>query len=201
MEAECDDGMAVRIRERGEGMNWPAVKTLVHCEGQEVEITAKSWLQLRMRLNDIARIRSGLKGFLVLGKRTGTGFSKGEEIWTYWADGLSHWLNWEREPQNIVQKTVAILIDDNWFMIPKKNLNGAQKYPNTMRAQMAKGLHVPLEELRCVKIDDSVDPMIRRGVLPSSTWQVTLSSTDWQDPVMIQIHVNEEILYRRIMRR
>jgi hypothetical protein len=53
LEAECRDGMIVRIRERGLGYEFPEVRTLVHCDGQELEIAARTWLQLRCRLNDV----------------------------------------------------------------------------------------------------------------------------------------------------
>jgi hypothetical protein len=181
-------------------MDWPEFKTLVHCEGQELEISAGSWLQLRYRLNYIARMGSGPKGFRVYGERERTGFSKGEEIWVYWTDGLLHWWQWERSPQGISQKIVAIELNDTWFMIPKSDLQGAQKFPNPMRAETPERLHVPIDELRCRKVDVPVDPMIRKGVLPSSVWLVEFEPLDWKGPVTIQVRVNDDIHRRQIMR-
>jgi hypothetical protein len=102
---------------------------------------------------------SGLRGFHVHGENERMGFSRGEEVWTYWTDGLLPWSQWERELQDIRRKTVAIELDGTWYMIDKSDLQGAQKFPNLMRNEMAKRLYVPVEELSCVKIDGPVDPM------------------------------------------
>jgi hypothetical protein len=112
VEAECRDGMIVRIRERGEGLEEPEYKTLVHCEGQELEIPARTWSQLRYRLNDVARTRAGLRGFHVSGEQDRTGFANGEELWVYWTDGLLHWGQWESLIPDPSQKTVVIIIED-----------------------------------------------------------------------------------------
>jgi hypothetical protein len=74
------------------------------------------------------------------------------------------------------------------------------KLPNTMGAELAKRFRVPLDEIRCMKTDAPVDPMIRRGVIPSSVWHVEFEAPDWHDPITIQVRVNKEILQRRIMR-
>jgi hypothetical protein len=149
VEAECRDGMTVRVRDRGEGLGPSEAKVLVHCEGQELIVTAQTWLQLRCRLNDIARMGSGLKDFHVYDERNCTGFSNGEEIWTYWTTGLTQWRQWERAgPDPRPKQTVVIDMDDTWYMISKTDLKDAPEFPNLMHSEMAKRLHVPLEELR-----------------------------------------------------
>jgi hypothetical protein len=95
VEAECHDGMIVRVRERGEGLEEPEYRVLIHCEGQELDLLARTWSQLRYRLNDIARTLAGLRGFHVSGELDRTGISNGEELWVYWTDDLLHWRQWE----------------------------------------------------------------------------------------------------------
>jgi hypothetical protein len=144
VEAECRDGMVVRIRERGEGLEDPEYRVLVHCEGQELELATRTWSQLRCRLNDVARLGAGLRGFHVSGEATRTGFSNGEELWVYWTDGFMHWRQWESWIPDPRQKTVVIIIEDEWYMIPKADLRDVLKHPSEMREEIARRLHVPV---------------------------------------------------------
>jgi hypothetical protein len=202
VEADCRDGMTVRIRDRGEGADLQDAQVLVHCEGQELIISAQNWLQLRCRLNDIARMGSGLRGFHVYNEHEYTGFSNGTELWTYWTDGIKHWRQWEREGPDIRPKeTVVVELDNTWYMVPKSDLDGAQKLPNLMRSEMAKRLHVPLEELKCVRTDDPVDPMINHMITLHSVWLVTFEAFDWTWPITIRVQVGETVYQRQIMRR
>jgi hypothetical protein len=130
------------------------------------------------------------------------GFSSGEELWTYWTDGLTHWRQWEREGPDIrPKKTVVIEMDDTWYMISKSDLQGAHKFPNLMRSEMAKRLRVPLGELKCVRIENPVDPMIDKGIIPHSVWHVTFEASDWTWPITIRVQVGESVYQRQIMRR
>jgi hypothetical protein len=76
-------------------------------------------------------------------------------------------------------ETVVIELDNTWYMVSKSDLNGAQELPNLMRAEMAKRLHVPFEEVKCSRTDDPVDPMINHMITPHSVWLVTFQAYDW----------------------
>jgi hypothetical protein len=86
-------------------------------------------------------------------------------------------------------------------MIPKADLKDAQKLPNLMRSEMARRLHTPLEELRCVRTDEPVDPMITYGIIPHSVWKITFEAYDWTWPITIRVQVGEVTYQRQIMRR
>jgi hypothetical protein len=60
--------MVVAIHIRGSETEFPEIHVVVHCEGQELEIMAGTWLQLRQSLNDIARLESGPHDFRILGE-------------------------------------------------------------------------------------------------------------------------------------
>jgi hypothetical protein len=107
----------------------------------------------------VAKTRSGLKGFHVSGEHTRTGFANGEEIWVYWTDGLLHWHQWESLIPDPNQKTVVIMIEDEWYMVPKADLKPVLKHASAMRAEIAARLHVPVDEMRCVKEGSQVDPI------------------------------------------
>jgi hypothetical protein len=166
-------------------------------------VTAQTWLQLRCRLNDIARMGFGLKDFHVYDERNCTGFSSGTEIWTYWTTGMTHWRQWERLGPDLRPKhTIVFELDDTWYMMPIKVLKeDVLECPNLMRSEMARRLRVPLEELRCVRTDDPVDPMINHMVVPHSVWRITFEAYDWTWPITIQVQVGEASYPRQIMRR
>jgi hypothetical protein len=145
---------------------------------------------------------SGLKDFHVYDERNCTGFSNGTEMWTYWTTGLTHWKQWERMgPDSRPKQTIVFDLDDTWYMIPVAELKDVHEFPNLMRSEMAKRLHVPLEELRCVRTDEPVDPMIIRSIIPHSVWRITFEAFDWTWPITIQVQVGEVTFPRQIMRR
>jgi hypothetical protein len=193
--------MIVRVRERGEGLDEPEFKILVHCEGQELEMSARTWQQLRYRLNDVARTYAGLKGFHVSGEQDRIDFKNGEELWMYWSDDLLHWRQWESLIPDPSQKTAVIIIENEWYMIPKADLKMALKHASTMRAEIAARLHVPIDEMRCVSVDEPVDPMENIQMIPHSVWRVTFEAPDWWEPVMIRIKVGNTTYRRAIMKR
>jgi hypothetical protein len=146
---------------------------------------------------------SGLKWFHVYGDHDRMGFSSGEELWTYLTDGLTHWRQWEREGPDVrPKKTVVIELDGTWYMIPESELQDAHELPNLVRAEMAKRLHVPFAELKCVRIDEPVvDPMADKEIIPHSVWQITFEAPDWTWPITIRVQVGENSYERQIMRR
>jgi hypothetical protein len=149
----------------------------------------------------VARTRAGPRGFHVSGERDRTSFASGEELWVYWTDDLLHWRQWEELIPDPNQKTVVIMIEDDWYMVPKANLKSVLKHASMMRAEIAARLHVPVDEMRCVKVDDTVDPMEAIQMIPHSVWRVTFEAPDWSEPVMIRIQVGSTTYRRSIMKR
>jgi hypothetical protein len=96
---------------------------------------------------------------------------------------------------------MVIIIDDEWYMIPKSDLRKAQKYPNTMKTETARRLHVPEAEVICEKVDELVQPMAERHMNPHSIWRVDFEAVDWTWPAWIQVQVGEYVYRRRIMHR
>jgi hypothetical protein len=86
-------------------------------------------------------------------------------------------------------------------MVPKSDLNGAHELPNLMRAEMAKRLHVPFEEVKCARTDDPVDPMSNHMIVPHSVWLITFEAYDWTWPITISVQVGVTVYQRQIMRR
>jgi hypothetical protein len=80
---------------------------------------------------------------------------------------------------------VVIIIDDEWYMIPKAYLRRAQRSPNTMRTEVARRLHVPEAEVTCEKVDELVQPMAERNMTPHSVWRVVLEAVEWTWPASI----------------
>jgi hypothetical protein len=95
----------------------------------------------------------------------------------------------------------VIDLDGTWYMISIDDLHGNQDLPNLMRSEMAERLHVPLEELPCIRTDDPVDQMIKHMITPHSVWLIKFEAYDWTWPIWIQVQGGEATFPRQIMRR
>jgi hypothetical protein len=76
------------------------------------------------------------------------------------------------------QKTVVIIIENEWCMVPKAELKMVLRHASAMRGEIAARLHVPIDEMRCVRVDEPVDPMEAIQMIPHSVWRVTLEAPD-----------------------
>jgi hypothetical protein len=119
----------------------------------------------------------------------------------YWTDGLLHWHQWEDLIPDPSQKTVVIIIEDEWYMVPKADLKPVLKHASALRNEIAARLHVAVDEIRCVKTDESVDPMEAIQMTPHSVWSVTFEAPDWWEPVMIRVKVGDTTYRRAITKR
>jgi hypothetical protein len=93
------------------------------------------------------------------------------------------------------------LIEYEWYIVPKADLKMVLKHASAMRGEIAARLHIPVDEMRCVKVEEPVEPMEAIQMIPHSVWRVSFEAPDWSEPVMIRIQVVNTTYRRSIMKR
>jgi hypothetical protein len=178
------------------------MRTLVHCEGHELQIEVNNWPQLRRRMADIARCGPGLSGYHSVGEQSWSSVSGGEEFWIYWTRDFVHSARYDEEHEWWNDPVMAFRLDEDWYLLHRERfLCEAGGGYARIQAVLAQRLRIRADEIVCRPVQGPILPLVLAGVNVAHYWEVEFRAPEWDEKVTIRVIYGREHYPVTIMRR